>query len=100
MHQYYIPNKNRCKIACTPGYIYPFFICKSTIASIYTQNKKSSAVAFSNQNKEFTNIEKRGSGGNSYDAYLANKKGKMINNKKCNINQQNCWSECHPTSTQ
>lgn len=94
MPQYYIPNKNRCKIACTEGYKYPFFICNSIPSNMNTTNKKSYTVAKQYENKVFDNNIKRGSGGNSYEAYLSNKRGLRIINE-CKNNDNDCWTKCN-----
>ena len=90
---YYVPKKNRCKISCPvsnpavpPTRTETLF--KSTLSSINAYNKGARTVysVFLSQqynsqaqaNKGTGNLQKRGSGGNSYAAYLARKKGKCL----------------------
>lgn len=95
MPSYYIPQKNRCYISCTPGYRFPFFLCKPISSSLRTTNLKSSELAKQYQNIKFDNCTKRGSGGNSYEAYLANKRGQRIIYQCKN---DTCWKECNPNT--
>lgn len=96
MPGYYIPQKNRCYISCTPGYQFPFYICKPTSSNINTINKASTEVAKNYEDKEFNNSIKRGSGGNSYQAYLLKKRGQRIINQCKN---GTCWESCNPNKS-
>ena len=90
---YYVPKKNRCKISCpVSGSTQPSrheLLFKSTLSSInaYNTGAKNVYSAFRSQhsnglalyaNKGTGNLQKRGSGGNSYAAYLARIKGDLL----------------------
>lgn len=92
MPSYYVPKKNRC--SCSDGSCcdVPIFLNYSTLSSINASVEKSKTVYYTDtQNasasttitgKGVGNVRKQGSGGNSYDAYLAKKKGLQY----CNCN--------------
>tara|TARA_B100001063_G_C16729126_1_gene538193 strand:+ start:1351 stop:1617 length:267 start_codon:yes stop_codon:yes gene_type:complete len=84
---YYVPKKNRC---CDGPCISPFkltFAVSSSLNTSVTSSKSEYKTYEDNKNvssnivgKGVGNTRKQGSGGNSYDSYLARLKG----NKYCN----------------
>ena len=90
---FYVPKKNRCNSSNCPDLFSNMFTCYATNSSIKTDIEGSKEVytnyqSKSNEYKNNGNLNKLGSGGNSYHAYLLRKKG----NIKCNCNTKckNC----------
>lgn len=83
---YYIPKKNRCSCLQLDECSVPnnIFLRFSTSSNTYTSTLKSKHVYTTetnlNTDKGQGNLIKRGSGGSSYDAYLAKKKGLLFCN--------------------
>ena len=96
MPGYYVPKKNRCEceISGNDCCVSPFPLLFASSSSMNTSVDKSSTVYNSDKSTEGIgngvgkgtgNARFMGSGGNSYDAYLAKKKGKLYCN--CNVNK-------------
>lgn len=86
---YYIPKKQRCKIAGCPDIFSNTYTCFASSSSSHTVFNNSRTVNFIYNNKDTEyknngNLNKRGSGGNSYDDYLLRKKG--VIGCSCNVN--------------
>lgn len=88
---YYVPKKNRCNCYSTECCQYGNGqLCFASTSSQKTQTKTSTSVYSTDKTQQMggkfkSNRQKRGSGGNSYAAYLARKTGniKCVCNSKC-----------------
>lgn len=94
MPSYYVPKKNRCNCDSSGNCcMSPFKLFFATSSSMNTSVDKSSTVYTSDKSTEgnssnavgkgIGNTRFMGSGGNSYDAYLAKKKGQIYCD--CNV---------------
>lgn len=84
---YYIAKKNRCNTSFCPDLFSNTFTCFATRSSIQSSNIASKSVyntenGKNNEYKNRGNLNKKGSGGNSYASYLSYKKGDIL----CNCN--------------
>lgn len=84
---YFIPNKNRCN-NCVGSLSSVFTYTNQINLSSENNMKNSSKVVYNNYDnknenyKNEGNLNKHGSGGNSYQSYLQRKKGEIF----CNCN--------------
>ena len=86
MPSFYVPKKNRCPGCLSIGYGKLNFATSSSVntnnvgANTVYQVSKSQDTPSVEEKKGKGNTQKRGSGGNSYAAYLAKKRGQINTN--------------------
>ena len=84
MPSYYVARKGRCKLSCPavrPTPTETLFKARSSSVNTKRLSSLTAIKNYSNQTqaqKNNGNVQKRGSGGNSYAAYLARKVGGQI----------------------
>lgn len=90
--------KNRCR-SCPDTMLGLFYFRRrnnvfnnSREASDVIQKRSQLAATNNYITKTFDNTEKRGSGGNSYAAYLKMKTGKRIYKNSCEDRARSCWT--------
>jgi len=82
---FYIPKKNRCNNGTCNVVLSNIFTCFAARSSVHSSNISARSVyntedGKSSEYKNRGNLNKKGSGGNSYASYLSSKKGAILCN--------------------